>query len=337
MKKTILLICTLLISLSVMSQDKKYYEFGWKEHYGIVDVDGNEVVSPVYEWIMINFSGQSDYTVLNSDERGAYVINTTTGESELFGALINYVIDIKEKEYTYGYNDERAFLINNLDFKDRIELPKKYESVKQVGDYLIGIVEYLDQGMCADLVSKIDFKVKKQGIVGDSFETYKRKTGGSIYIIEEGSNTKFFDEQLDMIGQVTKPLDSFEKVSAFLKKTKQIELIEPDELDIVEVAIGSYNDFSSMSFKSNIDTEGNMVYKITSSSEVPSPFFKIKIEERPKFKFYNDRINNKIEGRFKIDDMQDQMYFMFHVDLESRKIFFPRKYWKELKLQEIGN
>lgn len=333
MKKICTLLFVILIVLSVNAQKPQYYEFGWNGLYGIVNSKGEEVLKPTYGWVFINFRGKSEYLVLNSYDDGAYAINRFTGESELFISMINYVINIKDKEYTYAYTDQQAMFINNSDFKDRIVLPKAYSEFQQEGDYLIGI-DYLDEGMSVDLLSKSDFSVKLKGLDTYRLSSYKREAGGNIYVVKREHSTEFLDDSLKRIGVVNKELDSFDKLSKYLKTTKNIEIVE-EEYEMETATIGPPPNYPFIRESRGLDNEGYMVFNLYESRDNYYPFFKLKREDVFKTSVQLNRYKNILEVRNKLGKNREKMYYLFYTDTQNKRILFPQKYWEEIGLQMI--
>ena len=155
--KSFLFLILSLFALTANAQ-QNYYEFGWNNQYGIVDKDGNETLSPSYQWVSRLIDNESPFIVLNGN-KGAVITNKQTGKMEKIDYLIDtYLISIDKKDYMYAHSSGNGFLLNNLDLDSRIKLPKKYIKVRDEGDYLTGFTSK----KTIDFISKKDFEIKKK-------------------------------------------------------------------------------------------------------------------------------------------------------------------------------
>ena len=178
--KSFLFLILSLFALTANAQ-QNYYEFGWNNQYGIVDKDGNETLSPSYQWVSRLIDNESPFIVLNGN-KGAVITNKQTGKMEKIDYLIDtYLISIDKKDYMYAHSSGNGFLLNNLDLDSRIKLPKKYIKVRDEGDYLTGFTSK----KTIDFISKKDFEIKKKILAPEEIESYPTKQGNRVYIISE--------------------------------------------------------------------------------------------------------------------------------------------------------
>ena len=307
------------------AQERKYYEFGWKNKYGIVDSKGNEVVAPIYLWTVYTMHYQSPYIALNSHNDGALIINKISGNIEKFDFMHDtYLIDTADEEYFYAYNKTESYLINNFDLNKRLKLPKRYREVRQERKFLIG---YLSNGS-ADILSQKDFKIIRENIPMTDFSSYKTIDDKIIYIVTQKNAALFFDENLEQLFSSTKKLKEFKEIQEYLA-TKNIK-INQEPYPITEAEVGPGPEYPHI----NATTEGGyVVYNIYQSRNDFQKFFKFK---QRNFRLYNDSYHNKVELSSKIKS-RVIMHLLFYTDINTKTVLLPKKYWSDIELQLISN
>ena len=316
--KTFLFLILLLFALTANAQ-QNYYEFGWNNQYGIVDKDGNETLSPSYQWVSRLIDNESPFIVLNGN-KGAVITNKQTGKMEKIDYLIDtYLISIDKKDYMYAHSSGNGFLLNNLDLDSRIKLPKKYIKVRDEGDYLTGFTSK----ETIDFISKKDFEIKKKILAPEEIESYPTKQGNRVYIISEKNSTLFLDDNLNKIASTNTIFKGFDNLKEYLEKLN-ISITDPNE-SIVGVAASAAN-YPFIFPKRNGDYA---IYNIHYSKEESIPFFQFK---RTGFSIYNSRYENSVTLR----NNHDNMYLFFYTDVRSKTILLPKKYWKSIDLQLIS-
>ena len=316
--KTFLFLILSLFALTANAQ-QNYYEFGWNNQYGIVDKDGNETLSPSYQWVSRLIDNESPFIVLNGN-KGAVITNKQTGKMEKIDYLIDtYLISIDKKDYMYAHSSGNGFLLNNLDLDSRIKLPKKYTKVRDEGDYLTGFTSK----KTIDFISKKDFEIKKKILAPEEIESYPTKQGNRVYIISEKNSTLFLDDNLNKIASTNTIFKGFDNLKEYLEKLN-ISITDPNE-SIVGVAASAAN-YPFIFPKRNGDYA---IYNIHYSKEESIPFFQFK---RTGFSISNSRYENSVTLR----NNHDNMYLFFYTDVRSKTILLPKKYWKSIDLQLIS-
>lgn len=316
--KTFLFLILSLFALTANAQ-QNYYEFGWNNQYGIVDKDGNETLSPSYQWVSRLIDNESPFIVLNGN-KGAVITNKQTGKMEKIDYLIDtYLISIDKKDYMYAHSSGNGFLLNNLDLDSRIKLPKKYIKVRDEGDYLTGFTSK----KTIDFISKKDFEIKKKILAPEEIESYPTKQGNRVYIISEKNSTLFLDDNLNKIASTNTIFKGFDNLKEYLEKLN-ISITDPNE-SMVGVAASAAN-YPFIFPKRNGDYA---IYNIHYSKEESIPFFQFK---RTGFSISNSRYENSVTLR----NNHDNMYLFFYTDVRSKTILLPKKYWKSIDLQLIS-
>ena len=316
--KTFLFLILSLFALTANAQ-QNYYEFGWNNQYGIVDKDGNETLSPSYQWVSRLIDNESPFIVLNGN-KGAVITNKQTGKMEKIDYLIDtYLISIDKKDYMYAHSSGNGFLLNNLDLDSRIKLPKKYIKVRDEGDYLTGFTSK----KTIDFISKKDFEIKKKILAPEEIQSYPTKQGNRVYIISEKNSTLFLDDNLNKIASTNTIFKEFDNLKEYLEKLN-ISITDPNE-SIVGVAASAAN-YPFIFPKRNGDYA---IYNIHYSKEESIPFFQFK---RTGFSISNSRYENSVTLR----NNHDNMYLFFYTDVRSKTILLPKKYWKSIDLQLIS-
>lgn len=316
--KSFLFLILSLFALTANAQ-QNYYEFGWNNQYGIVDKDGNETLSPSYQWVSRLIDNESPFIVLNGN-KGAVITNKQTGKMEKIDYLIDtYLISIDKKDYMYAHSSGNGFLLNNLDLDSRIKLPKRYIKVRDEGDYLTGFTSK----KTIDFISKKDFEIKKKILAPEEIESYPTKQGNRVYIISEKNSTLFLDDNLNKIASTNTIFKEFDNLKEYLEKLN-ISITDPNE-SIVGVAASAAN-YPFIFPKRNGDYA---IYNIHYSKEESIPFFQFK---RTGFSIYNSRYENSVTLR----NNHDNMYLFFYTDVRSKTILLPKKYWKSIDLQLIS-
>ena len=316
--KTFLFLILSLFALTANAQ-QNYYEFGWNNQYGIVDKDGNETLSPSYQWVSRLIDNESPFIVLNGN-KGAVITNKQTGKMEKIDYLIDtYLISIDKKDYMYAHSSGNGFLLNNLDLDSRIKLPKKYTKVRDEGDYLTGFTSK----KTIDFISKKDFEIKKKILAPKEIQSYPTKQGNRVYIISEKNSTLFLDDNLNKIASTNTIFKEFDNLKEYLEKLN-ISITDPNE-SIVGAADSAAN-YPFIFPKRNGDYA---IYNIHYSKEESIPFFQFK---RTGFSISNSRYENSVT----LWNNHDNMYLFFYTDVRSKTILLPKKYWKSIDLQLIS-
>lgn len=316
--KTFLFLILSLFALTANAQ-QNYYEFGWNNQYGIVDKDGNETLSPSYQWVSRLIDNESPFIVLNGN-KGAVITNKQTGKMEKIDYLIDtYLISIDKKDYMYAHSSGNGFLLNNLDLDSRIKLPKKYIKVRDEGDYLTGFTSK----KTIDFISKKDFKIKKEILAPKEIQSYPTRQGNRVYIISEKNSTLFLDDNLNKIASTNTIFKGFDNLKEYLEKLN-ISITDPNE-SIVGAADSAAN-YPFIFPKRNGDYA---IYNIHYSKEESIPFFQFK---RTGFSISNSRYENSVT----LWNNDDNMYLFFYTDVRSKTILLPKKYWKSIDLQLIS-
>lgn len=312
-------LCILMIFSQ--AQESKYHEFGWKQKYGIVDDKGNEIVAPTYLWTVYTLHHQSPFIALNSHENGGLIINKINGKIEKFDLMYDtYLLNLNGEEYFYAYNTTDSYLINNLDLEKRIRLPKKYQKVQLEEEFLIGNLTENN----GDILSKKDFKIFKENIPMTDFSSYKTVDRKIIYIANQKNTTLFLDENLNQLFSSKKSLKGFEEIQKFLA-TKNIKINE-EPYPITETMVGAGPDYPYIDAK--MDGE-YVVYNIYQSRNDFQKFFRFK---RKNFRLSNDSYNNKVELSTRKEN-KVITHLMFYTDVNTKTIFLPKKYWRDIELE----
>ena len=315
--KSFLFLILSLFALTANAQ-QNYYEFGWNNQYGIVDKDGNETLSPSYQWVSRLIDNESPFIVLNGN-KGAVITNKQTGKMEKIDYLIDtYLISIDKKDYMYAHSSGNGFLLNNLDLDSRIKLPKRYIKVRDEGDYLTGFTSK----ETIDFISKKDFEIKKKILAPKEIQSYPTEQGNRVYIISEKNSTLFLDDNLNKIASTNTIFKEFDNLKEYLEKLN-ISITDPNE-SIVGVAASANYPFIFP--KRNGDYA---IYNIHYSKEESIPFFQFK---RTGFSISNSRYENSVT----LWNNDDNMYLFFYTDVRSKTILLPKKYWKSIDLQLIS-
>ncbi len=330
--RTFFSILLILVSIFIQSQYKEYFEFGWNEKYGIVDKYGDEVIEPIYDYCSSGLKRNSPFIVLISQELGGLVMNGNTGEMEKFDVLRDdYYLKVDNKEYIFACNhsDNTSYLLNNFDLNERIEFPKKYEKIIQEGKYLFC---YLDDET-GDIRSESNFKILKENFPMSFNFRCKTEDGKLIHYVNNKSGTVFFDEDLNEIASTEDYLEDFIDLNHFLQ-TQNITIVEDN--NAIEVGDGwdaSQRKFPIMDAQLDATDDKVILFNIYKSRTDFQPFFKFK---RKHYKISNYGPEDKIRLSTTVDNTVI-MHLIFHVDLENKIIFLPKKYWKDIELQLIAD
>ncbi|WP_372483093.1 hypothetical protein AB9J70_17900 [Elizabethkingia anophelis] len=326
MKKLLSLILFLFIILA-NAQEKNYYEFGWKEKYGIVDQNGNEIVAPVYQWSVYTLNENSDFIALNSHEDGGLIVNTKTGKMQKFDYMDDtYLINIGDKEFFYAYDKNGSYLLNTLDLDKKITLPKQYYDIKQEGNYLFC---YLNN-MSADILSKADRKIVKGNFPMTKNSSYQTTNDEIIYAIEQKKGTLFLDKNLKQIANTPKLLNDFEQVQHFLL-TKNILLKQINPFDTAESfsPIGKGKDYPRV----DVGMSGSFLQcDIYYSQQDVQPFFKFK---KKNYKLYNYGPSKNMLRLATEEGNKIIMQYLFHFNILTKTVLLPEKYWNGIDLHLI--
>lgn len=325
MIKNKLLIPLLLSILFSQAQERKYYEFGWKKKYGIVDDKGYEIVAPIYLWTVYTLDKQSQYTALNSYENGGLIINNNTGKIEKFDFMDDTtVLNLGDEDYIYAYNENENSLINTIDVEKRINLAKNYQQIKQEGDYLFC---YLDDEK-GDILSKSDLKIVKENLAMTNNMSYFTTDEEIIFVINQQNATLFLNKNLKQIASTEKQLSEFEEVKRFLF-SKNITLKELNAFDVIDEASGTppNDDYPTTSAKMKGEY---MQYNINYSENESLPFFKFKKKNYSVYRYRDNKIRLATSVEHNII-----MHLLFYFDLNSKTILLPKKYWGDIELQLI--
>lgn len=335
MKTEIFVLVLSIFALSVKAQEQKYYEFGWNGKYGIVDFEGHEIAEPIYDWKSYTLNYKSSYIALNRRKSGALIINTSTGKQERLNFLADtYLINLNGTQYLYAYNDKEAFLMNHFDLEQRKILPKKYEEVRQVKDYLIGYLKLGKGENIVDILSEKDFEIKLKDQKIIKINDYKKvKDGKRLYAFVKENTTVFYDENLKQITTAPQKLDKFEDVQHYLLSAKKITIQKGDfETEIV----GPAPDYPHINTSRENQEDGYVVFSIYQSRNDFTPFFKFKWNDKENSKILKDRYNNKIDvWKKKKNSHNQELQFLFYTDVNRKRVLFPQKYWNEIGLQVL--
>lgn len=329
--KTTLIILLTLIALSSKAQE--YYEFAHNGHYGIVDADGQEIIPPTYLWKSYTLHHEAPFIALNSKNDGAVIIHTLTGKRERFIFLQDsYLTEIDGADYLYAYNDQEAFLMNNRDLHKRKTLPKRYQEVRQSGDFLIGYVSTEGAVNTVDILAKKDFAIKLSNQEIKQINDYSKATSGErIHAFVKANATVFYDENLKKITTAPKELKSFDEVKEFLRSSKNIEIAD-ESYKMGEVGVRDLPDYPHIDTHKETDEDGYAVFNIFQSRNDFEPFFKFKWGENPNFRLTIDRYSNMIEA-WNRTEHGNKLVFLFYTDVKQKKVLFPKKYWADIGLQ----
>lgn len=318
---TILLILTATINFS---QVKNFYEFGWKENYGIVDKEGNEIVEPMYDWVAYTLHYNSPFLAFNSRKNGALTIQTETGKIEKFDLFHDtYLVEFGSKEYIYAVKDEQGFLLDNFDLNLRIELPKKYKDLRQADNYLIGYTNDSKEAI-VDFISIKDFKIKKENFSLLNVNSYQDiDSQNFIYVVNQSNSTLFLDDNLRELAKASKPLKDFEEIQKFLLDKTKMKIVEKDYPIQEGMAVAP-----NYPHIDGVKDGQYAIYNIYKSRNDFQPFFKFR---QANLKAYNDAYDNKVE----LEYPNNKLFAMFYTDIETKTVLLPKKYWNELDLQLI--
>ena len=142
MFKNLLFFLIIVGTLLLKAQTQKFYYFVYQQKYGFTDSNGKEIVPPIYDWQSFTVDKKSNYIALNGEDHQGIIINKFSGEIEKLSYFQDsYLFTVDEKDFLYAQIGNSGMLLNTLDLSDRLKLPKKYVSVKLVGNYLMGIIE----------------------------------------------------------------------------------------------------------------------------------------------------------------------------------------------------
>lgn len=322
--KNILITFLILTVTIAFAQEKKFYEFGWKENYGIVDKEGNEIVEPIYDWVAYTLQYKSPFIALNSRKNGALTIYTETGKIEKFTLFHDaHLIEFGSKEYIYATKDEKGFLLDNFDLNLRIELPKKYEDLRQAENYLIGYTNDSKEAI-VDFISIKDFKIKKENLSLMNINSYQDIDSHKfIYVIGQGNLTLFLDDNLKELAIASIPFTSFEEIQKFLLDKTKMKIVEKDYPIQEGMAVAP-----NYPHIDGVKDGQYAVYNIYKSRSDFQPFFKFR---QANLKVYDDAYDNKVV----LEYANDKLFALFYTDIETKKVLLPKKYWDELDLQLI--
>ncbi|MCY4780612.1 hypothetical protein ORI89_13210 [Sphingobacterium sp. UT-1RO-CII-1] len=331
MKTTTFIIFLAFLSLLVRSQERQYYEFVWNGLYGVTDVKGKETLEPSYEEKVACIHDRSPYLALSSKDKSAYIIHTVTGEREILNLLDNRLLSIGNDDYMYAHLDDKSFLINNFDLENRKLLPKKYEEVQLFGDYLVGITKDEINEFTVDVLSKVDFEIKRVEQKVIDFKYYRQSAGGHIYLITKHDTTIVYDDNLQQIASTTDKLIDFASIQDYLSLKLNINIVDRDGR--MEGAMtGSLPGVPLIRPSTTVDEGEYVTYDILQSADDYIPFFRIKSDRSRFYQPMTERGEDKFEG-WSRKGAGVALQFFFHIDVKQKAILLPQRYWSEIDLQ----
>ena len=328
--KKILFLVVVCSSILLHAQKLNYREFLHDYKYGVVDLEGKEILPPTYDWKMYTLHHSSPFMVLMSKDLGPLIFNNETGKSEKLKSIAGASrITIGQQEYIYAYNEKEAFLMNNKNLDVRLNLPKTYARVWEMGGYLVGVLSE-DTKSKVDIFSKDGFIFKLKDVAIIDFARYNAADLKLIYVLNQPKKTVIFDENMVKIAEVPRNLKTFAEVDEFLRTKKKINIVEMEN-KIISTMVGPpplapYIDLQSL--LSNI-----YVCNVYDSRNNYKALFTFNAGQ---FRVGNDAYKNQITLDRK-EQNKVYPYLSFYVDVETGKILFPEKYWKDIELTMVVN
>lgn len=310
----------------LLKSQQMYFDFEWESKVGIVNKKGKEIVSPIYSWKNYVIPNSSSSIVLMNNPNGKYlIINKNTGKREKIDLIqSSMVINIENAKYLLINKGNKAFLMNTSQTDKRLVLPKKYEDVWQLNDYLIAFeksTKYGEQNT-AEILLKDSFKSFVKTLPIKFINDFKTAEGKDIYVVIQNETTLFFDTAFKPIDRIEKELSVKEIPTAF-KELTGIKLIEPKQ----EILVGAEGIRKYPSITSEVDLKNDYItYSIKTSKDTKEPFFRIKINNR---RFYDNFSNNHVE----IEDIKTSKWVTFYLNLEDKTILLPKKYQKAIGIE----
>lgn len=327
MKKNFINIVFLLVVAFVNAQTKNYYDFVHNYLYGVVDLQGKEIIEPAYDWKLYILDRQSPFIVLMSKVKNPLIFNTETGKSETLKYIAGAsCVEIDKKDYIYAYNDTKAFLVNNKDLDSRLILSKKYFNVSEEGDYLIA---YYDENKTnlVDVISKTNLKIVNEKLLLKSISSFKTDNNQYLYVVNQVKNTIFFDQNFKQISSSTKILNSFAEIQKFLLSKNKIHISEAKEENIA-TRIGDPPVYPHIDI---IGDRTKMTCLLKESADAPFPIFSFAPKE---YKINLDSYQNEIK-LVRSKENRVFTYIKFFVDIKTKKVLLPEKYWKDINIEMI--
>lgn len=316
----------MLIFSNISAQDQNFYEFRHDYKMGVVDAQGNEVVEPKYDWKLYILNHNSPFFVLMSRTLDPLIVNKETGKIESIKYITGaYLIDLDKSEYIYIHDGKDGFLMNNKNLEERIRLTKIYDDVIQEEDYLFGMI---NKGK-ADVVAKNNISKILMSIDFAGVDAYFDVKLSKIYVVHSAKGTTFFDENFNTLFKAKTQLKNFKKIAAFLK-AKGIQITEKT-YPIDEATTGPAPEYPHFNIKKT--GEQTLLCYISESKTLEQNLFTFNPQ---KYRLSTDRYNNELKFS-RNEDNRVFDYLSFYINVKSKRILFPKKYWNAIDLKEISN
>lgn len=284
--------------------------FGIDKKYGLVNVENQtEIIAPSYAQIIFTFT---DYVGFKN-ETDVDLFSKKTGEKLSFKETYQTDLYLKRVKYTHFQDQNFSYLISNV-VSERLQLPKKYQSLSTQHNYLIAFAAnsydvYKDTNLNVPKIAALKASAFHSYIANvakqDDFSTVNVFYGlGTIYVYSE----------------------EFELLKTYKNKAK-------DQNKMLTVL---QKDFPAVDTKEMMQT--SMIGYPNWRYEHLNGVTKVSLFSDPKKYFY---VAKKCEAQLvpgnddwvEIQLLESKGTYQFMVDFEHQRFNLPAKYIQELGLK----
>lgn len=132
-KLTITLALFAIANLGFAQQ--KYYDFSINGKYGITDVNGNEMIKPIYSYAT-SIPAKNQIYLQDFSDKPDIIFNVQTGAKQLYESVYNGKIQIKNVPYSIINNKGKKYLLSEESDKTLV-MTRDYDDFYAVGNYII--------------------------------------------------------------------------------------------------------------------------------------------------------------------------------------------------------
>ena len=132
-KLTITLALFAIANLGFAQQ--KYYDFSINGKYGITDVNGNEMIKPIYSFAT-SIPAKNQIYLQDFSDKPDIIFNVQTGAKQLYESVYSGKIQIKNVPYSIINNKGKKYLLSEESDKTLV-ITRDYDDFYAVGNYII--------------------------------------------------------------------------------------------------------------------------------------------------------------------------------------------------------
>lgn len=132
-KLTVTLALFVLANLGFAQQ--KYYDFSINGKYGITDVNGNEMIKPIYSFAT-SIPAKNQIYLQDFSDKPDIIFNVQTGAKQLYESVYSGKIQIKNVPYSIINNKGKKYLLSEESDKTLV-MTRDYDDFYAIGNYII--------------------------------------------------------------------------------------------------------------------------------------------------------------------------------------------------------